>query len=368
MKSIKSSSYLAPLEEYEQEAAALFADLKSGNESAAWRFKWLHPRFRGKSPSDVRAATLELTDAQIVVALEHAFENWTALTEFVAAAQDDGPIRRFETAAEAIVCGDSETLQSLLRDDGDLIRARSTRRHRATLLHYIAANGVEHERQKTPANAVEIAKSLLEAGAEVDALADMYDSKCSTLSMLVSSSHPANAGLQVALAETLLDYGAALMLPGSGEPSALITALKFGYTDTAEALARRASPSDDLATAAGLGRLADVARLLPSADAHARQIALSLAAQHGRVEVVRLLLDAGEDPNRYNPSGFHPHATPLHQAVCFDRANVVRLLIERGARLDIRDRIYQATPLDWAIHCHRPEIAEYLRSLNAPGK
>jgi ankyrin repeat protein len=40
--------------------------------------------------------------------------------------------------------------------------------------------------------------------------------------------------------------------------------------------------------------------LLPSTDAEVRHRALSLAAQHGHAEIVRLLLDAGEDPNRYN--------------------------------------------------------------------
>src|SRR5207237_1890538 len=102
--------------------------------------------------------------------------------------------------------------------------ARSTRRHHATLLHYVGANGVECGRQKTPENAVEVAKLLLDAGAEVDALADMYDNKCTTMSMLVSSCHPAKAGLQVALAETLLDYGAALDGPRSERQSAIMTA------------------------------------------------------------------------------------------------------------------------------------------------
>ena len=58
----------------------------------------------------------------------------------------------------------------------------------------IGANGVEGGRQKTPPNAVEVAKMLLDAGAEVDALADLYESKCTTMSMLVSSSHPAESG------------------------------------------------------------------------------------------------------------------------------------------------------------------------------
>jgi len=254
----------------------------------------------------------------------------------------------------------------MLRDNPELVRARSTRSHHATLLHYIAANGVEHGRQKTPANAVEVAKLLLDAGAEVDALSDMYDAKCTTMSMLVSSCNPANAGLQVALAETLLDHGASIVGPGSRWQSANITSLSFGYSNTAVALARRVAPSDDLAVAAGLGRLADAVRLLPAADAETKHVALALAAQHGHADVVQLLLDAGEDPSRYNPEGFHAHSTPLHQAALANHANVVCLLVERGAQLDIRDTIYQGTPLGWAIHGNRTEIADYLRSRGAP--
>jgi ankyrin repeat protein len=75
-----------------------------------------------------------------------------------------------------------------------------------------------------------------------------------------------------------------------------------------------------------------------------------------------LLLDAGEDPNRYNPDGYHSHGTPLHHAALANHADVVRLLVERGARLNIKDTVYGGTPLDWANHGGRREIAEYLRA------
>ena len=238
--------------------------------------------------------------------------------------------------------------------------------HRATLLHYVAANGVEGYRQRTPANAVDVAKMLLHAGAEVDALADMYGGQHTTMSMLVSSGHPAKVGVQVALAETLLDFGAAIEGHGTGEwTSPLMTALAFGYRDTAEALVRRGARVDHIAAAAGLGRVDLVRQLLASASSLDRHRATALAAQHGHVEAVRVLLDAGEDPNRYNPKGNHGHSTPLHQAVWAGHDQVVRLLLERGARLDIKDTIYEGTPLGWAIYGGRTEIAAYLRAQGA---
>ena len=297
----------------------------------------------------------------MVIAREYGFNGWADLAEFTDAVSRAGPVERFEAAVEAVVAGDVPTLRSLLHAHPELAHARSTRRHHATLLHYIAANGVEATRQKTPPNAVEVAKVLLDAGAEADAVADMYDDKCTTMSMLVSSCHPAEAGLQAALAETLLDYGAAVDGIGSVSKSPIMTALAFGYLNTAEALARRGASLNDLAIVAGLGRLAAASRLLPIADSRSRHAALALAAQHGHADVVRLLLDAGEDASRYNPEGHHAHATPLHHAAFSNHGDVVRLLVERGARLDIKDTLYNGTPLDWAIHGGRTEIAAYLR-------
>jgi ankyrin repeat protein len=253
-------------------------------------------------------------------------------------------------------------LRRMLQQNPELVRARSSRRHAATLLHYIGANGVEGYRQQTPPNAVEIAKLLLDAGAEVDALANMYEHTCTTMSMLVSSTPPHKAGLQTALAETLVDYGAALEGPGSNWQSAVQTALVFGFLDTAQALVARGASVNEIATAAGLGHAETVARLLPSADGLARHRALALAAQHGHTEALRVLLDAGEDPNRYNPDGHHAHSVPLHQAVWSNHFDTVRLLVERGARLDVRDKVYSGTPLGWAEYGKRQAIAEYLRN------
>jgi len=361
-----SLPYRAALEEYEQEAEALLLALRAREREAAWRFKWLHPRFHGRPVTEVGETELGAADARIVIAREHGFEDWDQLVTFAHAVNADPHVRRFETAVEAVVSGDLPVLRSMLREHPDLVSARSTRRHHATLLHYLGANGVENGRQRTPENAVEVCRLLLDAGAEVDALADMYGARCTTMSMLISSTPPAEAGLQTALAETLLDRGAALEGPGSQWQSAVMTALIFGFGPTAEVLARRGGRVENLAVAAGLGRFDETQRLLRSADGPSRHAALALAAAHGHAEVVRGLLDAGENPDRFNPDGFHSHSTPLHQAVWADHLDVVRLLAERGARLDLRDQLYGGTPLGWALHGGRERIAEYLRGRGAP--
>ena len=51
---------------------------------------------------------------------------------------------------------------------------------------------------------------------------------------------------------------------------------------------------------------------------------------------------------------------PLQEYIVAGHDAVVRLLVERGARLDIKDTIYQGTPLGWAIHLKKTEIEKYL--------
>ena len=376
----KPLPFLSGLEQYEKQAEDLLDGHQSGDPQAIRLIHENHPRFldaaipwlpKNLADSEIQRTPFDLGDAHLAIARWYNFLDWVALSDHVeAVTQKDSPVFLFESAVEAVISGDLPALEALLREHPELVRARSTRRtnddpsvHRATLLHYVAANGVEGYRQKTPKNAVEIATALLRAGAEVDALADMYGRPCTTMSMLLSSCHPANAGVQSALAETLLDFGAALEPRGSVRwGSSLMTALAFGYLDTARTLVRRGARVDDLAVAAGLGLYDDAVRLLESADSESRHRALALAAQHGHVEIVRLLLDAGEDPNRYNPEGHHAHSTPLHQAALVGHDAVVRLLVERGARLDIKDSIYRGTPLGWAIHGGQTEIEKYLRA------
>jgi len=377
--------FRARLADYEAQADRLLEAWKAGTDRDLMNVVvQKHPKFlrtdvpwaqKRMTDAEIRAVAIDRDDAKLAVARWYEFNDWAALADYTASVTpDDSPITRFETAVEAVINGDAAALRSLLAADPDLVRARSTRvndfdppMHRSTLLHYVAANGVEGHRQKTPPNAVEIATLLLKAGAEADAVSYAYGGECTTMSLLVSSCHPANAGLQSALVDTLVDFGAAVEPRGRGTwTSPLLTALAFGYLATAETLVRRGAAVGSVAAASGLGRIDDVRRLLPGASVEDRHRALALAAQHGHVAIVRLLLDAGEDPNRLNPKGNHAHSTPMHQAALQGHVDVVRTLVEYGARVDIKDTIWDGTPLGWAIYCKQPAVADYLRSVDAP--
>ena len=372
----------ARLPHYVAQADALFGAWNAGDDDAIDLFWSRHPKFlddtipwlrRRMSKDEVRATPISREDASLALARWYDFADWPRLVEYAEAVAKPGPVARFEAAVEAVIDGDIATLRKLLQEDSDLVRRRSTRVthfdppvHGAMLLHYLGANGVESYRQRSPKNAAEVAKVLLEAGADPDALASLYGGQCTTMALLVSSTPPARAGVQVALVETLIDHGASITPKGEGEwASPVETALVFGKHDAAEALVRRGAPVETLAAAAGLGDLDKVRRMLPEATDLDRHRALALAAQLGQADVIRVLLDAGGDPNRYNPPGTHSHSPPIHQAIAAGHLDVVKLLVERGARLDLKDTIYQGTPLGWAQYCDQPHIATFLREKGA---
>lgn len=376
------------LAQYEQRAKELVAAAGSADPGAVhrWASEWLETlagllgvpitpfvqqsfdRAVSAIEDNVRKSPLPfaLGDAQFLIARAHGFESWPVFAAAVEPPVETDPVRReFEAAADAVVNGDLATLESMLRRNPDLVHARSFRVHGATLLHYVAANGVEDFRQKTPPNALAVARFLLEAGAEVDGLANTYggDKYQTTLNLLVSSTHPAEAGLQAPLVHLLLDFGAAVNgLDDDASP--LLTAMAFDYRESVNALAERGARIDNVVTAAAVGR-EDLVRSLvvdrytlrgelpgrapgwfrwpDEARAHI-ELALLFACGFGREPVAMFLLDLGVDPAAKDGNGM----TALHWAAASRCMNLVRLLIGRGAPLEAENS-WGGTVLDSTV-------------------
>ena len=89
--------------------------------------------------------------------------------------------------------------------------------------------------------------------------------------------------------------------------------------------------------------------------------ALLMAARTGRVEVIELLLDLGTPADVANANG----ERALHAAAWADSVPVARLLVERGAKIDARDRKHNATPLSWAIYLGKPQLVDYLSTVSS---
>lgn len=285
----------------------------------------------------------------------------------------------FGRAIRAIITGDVAALHTELAATPALIHARSGSRHRATLLHYVAANGIEDPLQRPVRCADEIARALLAAGAAVDATCDAYEGRYpTTLSLVVSSDHPARAGVSAKLVHILCDAGAAV--DGLGHDRLpLSAALLFGRLECVTALIACGARTDNLVFAAAAGQLDWVRRWLdrdPSLEATActsfpldddrvtlAEQAMVFASLCGRLDIVRLLLDRGTHIDA-TPPGSHWTATALHAAAGQGQRAVVELLVERGADQSIKDVRYQATPLDWAIDMARDDVVAILSELS----
>lgn len=326
---------------------------------AAQRLREFHPRFHRSADEEIFAGELSLSDAQLAIAREYGFPSWARLKHHMEKPTLSDQLNlphhqriedpTFRRAVELIDSGDAAGLRAHLKQHPQLLRTRVTFEggnyfRNPALLEFIAENPVRHGR--LPSNIVEVAKVILDLGVELSA-------RNETLMLVATGSVPRECLLQLPLMNLLCDYGA--------DPnSALQAAALHGELQSVNALLQRGAHLD-LPVAAALDRINDFRRLLPSASSEARHLALALAAQYGHVEIVRLLLDAGEDPNRYNPVGGHSHTTPLHQAAGLGHEALVHLLVERGAKLDQKDILWHATPAGWAQYAGHTPIAAYLR-------
>jgi len=117
--------------------------------------------------------------------------------------------------------------------------------------------------------------------------------------------------------------------------------------------------------ALGLGRHDDAARLLAAEPARLGPagrdaLALHVLVSRRNVEAVRWLLAHGAEVNAKRVF-WDCNATPLHVTAEHGLVELARVLLDAGADPAIRDDKYEATVLGWAEYCNQPAIAALLR-------
>jgi ankyrin repeat protein len=253
----------------------------------------------------------------------------------------------------------------------------------------VHAKGGDGKRPLHFARTIEIARFLLEHGAEIDALDEDHDS---TPAQHLIGDHPEVAGflvaqgarsdllLAAALGDVVLvqrhldaDPGAIVMRVDQDwfpmidtaengghiyqwtlgfHVSAFDLARKRGHADVLDLLLRRASPLDRLLDALWCGDearadavlAADPQLVARAPDKALRQVAD--AARNNNHRAVSAMLRRGFPVTALSQHG----ATPLHWAAFHGNAEMMEDVLLYAPPIDAQDRQFQGTAMDWLIH------------------
>lgn len=351
----------ADVNHLKHQAKDLLSDFRSGKMSAFQRIREFHPKMANLADEVISAKTFSLSDALLSIAREYGYTSWPRLKTVVGESSGQNAAlnhneriddEAFRQAVDFLDEGNEALLRKHLADHSQLVHQKMIFEggnyfSEPTLIEFVAENPFRQE--TLPANIVEIARIILEAGAKSN------QKSLDETVMLVSSGRIVREhGVQEPLIDLLCDYGAN---PVAGMHSALahceVAAVKK--------LLQRGAPLD-LSAAASLDMMADVVRLLVTADTDQLQLALALAAQNNSSKAVTVLLGAGADPNRYNPPGGHSHCTALQSAIAMGHLEAVKVLVEAGADLTKRDIHHNAPAVVWAEHSGSSEVFAYIKS------
>ncbi|MDX6485229.1 MAG: hypothetical protein QOF43_382 [Gaiellaceae bacterium] len=418
------------LERYKKDAKALVRAHRAGDAEAVTRAEAvLGERARQR---------FQLSDAQHVVAVEHGYRTWPELKGAAEIAERERPVARIglqpvsfyeERAAElaaGVATGEPEALRRATAyvprgpEDARLVIAReygfeTWRELVATVEHVREIN--EGQREGTPEVLAALAAirdgdvdglgamldadpglaghvhngawgTLLEAVAQPDVFGERLVLELGVdpriVQLLIERGSPLDGALglaacfnRVELVRMLLDAGADPAPDPAKGLTHLETALYHGARESAELIAERGISPLALWSAAALGRVDLMEQLIGKPQAHRPNLAdvgwppdappgddeqtildeaLCHAAHNGRDDAVEWLLAHGADID----GAPYQALTPLHFAVQFEHASTVRLLVEHGADLDLRDRIHGGTPLGWAEQSGNADIISLL--------
>ncbi len=302
---------------------------------------------------------LVLASAQLALAREYGFASWARL--------------KTEVERRAVFdTGDVARLRTLLAERPALATDRMEHwcDHRlgADPLGYLAMLRLDSRRLGLPADLPAVgamARMLLDAGAPVEGGPGVAETP------LITAASYGDAEVARVLIEAGADLDATAA-PWSGAVpggTALSHAGVFGMTPVVDVLVAAGAAIRDLVDAAAAGDLTGwpvAGTPLPE-----RIAALRMAAGHQRLTVLDQLLDAATPVDGVDEDG----STALHEAAFHGRARSVRHLLAAGADPARRDTTHQSTPLGWCRHEHanvgespaHEEVEAVLEPLTPPG-
>jgi ankyrin repeat protein len=153
--------------------------------------------------------------------------------------------------------------------------------------------------------------------------------------------------------------------------TAHVIAREFGHEPIFQLLMERSSDELKLAQACDVGDENTFRALLARHPALARTLSaderrkLAEAAASNNTAAVRLMLAAGWP---VDVRGDHD-ATPLHHAAWLGNAEMVRALLQAGAPVEVRGDQFDHTPLEWALHgsqhSWRKDAGDYAATIEA---
>jgi ankyrin repeat protein len=281
---------------------------------------------------------------------------------------------KFHPAIAAIKAGALDELKALVRKDPTLATGRSSKSH-PTLLQCLVLEASEIS------NRIEMAKVLIEAGAEINGPLVV----CASVNNVEATA-------------ALLDAGA--LINGIGSWSPLEEALYWGSNDVRDLLLARGASVHNLRLAAALGRV-DLIEAFFNSDGSLRPEAGEIewpfshpltsnlprpikdklqttidkqptkdiinnafvyACMHGHVEAARELLKKGAEINAI-PPGFHYAGTALHNAAVKGHRAMVDFLIEQGVDPTVTDKERGGSVAGWAAYGGHQELSEFLERM-----
>jgi hypothetical protein len=157
-----------------------------------------HPEYAGQATHHIPFGSIQRSDFEKAVARTVGYRDWSGVEQ-----ETKKPDPDFERAVDLLLAGDKEALAAMLTQKPDLINQSSAYGHRAGLVHYVGANGVELWRQQVPANLPEMLQLLLDHGADPQQAHNIYQGNGDVRALIETSAHPKDAGISAKLLQVL---------------------------------------------------------------------------------------------------------------------------------------------------------------------